>query len=106
MQEPILEILTWKSSLDVTDNDMVKAMEVFSERVAALPGFLYQSLHKKDKLGWLCLYLWETEQHAHDSNTLVADFPEFNHLVSLIQPESITIEILPSKQSQGVLHIT
>jgi len=103
MQVPIFEILTWQSATGVTDNKMINTMNQFSKVVAKLPGFLYQSLYKNSEGQWICIYFWETEQEAHASNGIVAETKAFDDLMSIIQKDSVTIEVLSSLQDSGIV---
>ncbi|QEQ96327.1 hypothetical protein [Neptunomonas concharum] len=103
MQPPIFEILTWKSAPNVTEKNMIDSMSRFGNLVSTLPGFLHQSLYKRRDETWVCVYFWETEQQAHDSNDLVAGTPEFSELISLIEEGSITMEVLTALQERGII---
>ncbi len=103
MQTPVFEILTWTTTDTTKDQDMVDSMAAFSERVKTLPGFLHQSLYKNANAQWVCIYFWKSEAEAHASNAAVANMKEFNELMRLIKKESITMEVLTSLQSCGVL---
>lgn len=94
MSQPVLEILTWESTAKATDEAMISAMMTFDKDVKVLPGFLQQTLYKNAANQWVCIYYWETEQQAHDSNAAVADKPSFQHLMTLIKPNSVTMEVL------------
>lgn len=103
MIPPVFEILTWKSALNVDDEQMVSAMTNFGEVIKKLTGFLYQSLHKDADGTWICIYFWETEDDVHASNEAVAHSPEFGELMRLILEGSVSMEVLPSVQSSGII---
>ena len=106
MSRPVFEILTWKSSLNVSDETMISTMSRFSEVVKQLSGFLYQSLYKNADNKWVCIYFWETEADAHASNKAVANTPELSELMCLIEENSISMEVLSSLQNNGVIRFT
>ncbi|MGH1427783.1 MAG: hypothetical protein ACRBEE_07575 [Arenicella sp.] len=103
MKTPIFEILTWRSKPNVSDITMANVMNEFGQTVEKLPGFLHQALYKNAPQEWLCIYYWQTEQNAHDSNDAVANEPSFHALMSLIEEGSVTMNVLPALQSQGQL---
>ena len=100
---PVFEILTWRSAAAVDDSDMIDAMTNFGDVVKDLPGFIHQSLYKNAAEQWVCIYFWETEEEAHASNDAVADLDVFQALMKLIQPDSVTMEVLPPLQSSHSL---
>lgn len=99
IQTAAFEILTWRSAANVTDQAMIQAMQAFSEDVQQLPGFLQQSLYKNAANDWVCIYYWQTEQQAHESNAAVADKNRFLQLMALIEPDSVTMEVMSPLQS-------
>ena len=105
MQTPVFELLTWRSTTDTNDDDMLGAMSRFSTIVKTLPGFLYQSLYKKADDEWVCIYFWETEQEAYASNEAVANTQEFGELMKLIDKDSVTMVVLPCLQQCGSIQL-
>jgi hypothetical protein len=103
MENNVFEILTWRSAENVSNESMINSLNRFSESVGKLPGFLYQSLYQKESGAWVCIYFWESEEQAHQSNELVSEWPVFKELMSLIEQDSITMEVLSPVQSQGNL---
>jgi len=103
MQAPVFEILTWRSALNVKDSDIIGAMTRFSGVVERLSGFLHQSLYKNQDQQWVCIYFWKTQEEAHASNEAVAHTREFSELMSLIEKESVTMEVLLPSQHSGDL---
>lgn len=101
-QQAAFEILTWRSAEKATDQEMIEAMQVFSEDVQQLPGFLQQSLYKNAANEWVCIYYWQTEQQAHDSNAAVADKASFSALMALIEADSVTMEVMTALQTSSV----
>jgi hypothetical protein len=103
MHKPVFEILSWKSAMKVSDNEMIESTRLFINQASRLPGFLHQSLYKEAQGKWLCVYFWENEDHAHQSNELVQNFSTFKNLISLIEEDSISIQVLTPVQSFGNL---
>ncbi len=91
---PVCEIVTWLANEDIETSEMIQAMGDLSQDVQQLPGFLEESLYQRTNKEWVAIYYWETEQQAHDSNAAVADKNSFQHLISMIQADSIQIEVL------------
>ncbi len=101
--KPVYERVTWLANEEVETSQMIQAMTDLSQDVQELPGFLEETLYQRTNKEWVAIYYWETEQQAHDSNDAVADKRSFQHLMSLIQPTSVHIEILHplQKTKQG-----
>lgn len=94
MNNRVFEILSWVAKSGVTDVEMVDVMEDFGAEVRLLPGFIQQSLYKNAQGVWVCVYYWETEEQAHNSNELVADNPVFHSLMALIEADTVTMEVM------------
>jgi hypothetical protein len=62
---------------------------------------LQQTLYKNGTNDWVCIYYWESEQQAHDSNAAVAETPSFQNIMALIAVNSITMEVMSSRQGCG-----
>jgi len=99
MQSAVFEILTWRSREGVTNQTMVDAMNGFSHDVKQLSGFLQQSLYQKSSGEWVCIYYWETEQQAKQSNTAVANKASFLALMGLIITGSVTMDVMTPLQT-------
>ncbi len=97
----IFEILEWKSKLEVSDTQMIDAVEAMVDDLKDLNGFLNQSLYKDDSGAWVDIYYWETEQDAHNSNETMANKESFKKLIELIEPESVSIKVMSSLQKSG-----
>lgn len=90
----IAELVKWRAKPDVSDSAMVKAVDGLLADLQELPGFVRQFLYKDKDGQWVDLYFWETEKQAVASNDLMADKASFGKLISLIEPETVTIEML------------
>lgn len=97
----VFEILEWKSKPGVSDNQMIEAVEAMVTDLKELQGFLNQSLYKDDAGNWVDIYYWKTGQDAHDSNGSMASKDSFKQLIDLIEPDSVSIKVMPSLQSSG-----
>ncbi len=96
----IMELVKWQSNDGVSDTEMITAVDDILPDLQTLPGFISQTLYKDRDGIWVDVYLWETEAQAIASNDLMADKPSFTKLMSLLQPETVTIEFLyPTTQS-------
>ena len=96
-----IEILEWKSKSGVTDSQMIRAVDAMVGDIQTLKGFLNQSLYKDSSGNWVDIYYWESELDAHNSNESMANKESFKQLIELIEPESVTIEVMPSLQQSG-----
>ena len=97
----VFEILTWKSKSGVSDEEMVKAVDGMVEDLRNLNGFLNQTLYKEKDGTWIDVYYWQTEKDAHDSNGAMADKESFKKLMSIIEPDTVTLKVVSPKQSSG-----
>ncbi|MBL1276709.1 MAG: hypothetical protein COB30_011535 [Ectothiorhodospiraceae bacterium] len=79
----VFEILKWKSKSEVSDEQMISAVNVMVADLTTLQGFLNQTLYKDSNGFWVDVYYWETEQNAHDSNGAMADKASFKDLMGL-----------------------
>jgi len=96
--QPVYETVRWLANKGVDKQQMIQAMTRLSNDLKNLPGFIEQTLYQRENNEWLAIYYWKTEQQAHDSNLLVAEKDSFIQLVSLIQADSIEIEVLSPLQ--------
>ena len=100
---PVYEIVKWESKPDVSDKAMIDAVNAMVVDLKSLKGFLHQSLYKNSNEEWVDIYYWETEEDAHASNTSMADKASFKTLIDLIEPNTVSIEVLHQLQSSGDL---
>ena len=98
---PVFEIVKWKSKSDISDEAMVDAVNSMVVDLRSLKGFLHQSLYKNSSDEWVDIYYWETEMDAHASNTSMADKASFKKLIELIELNSVSIEVMHQLQSSG-----
>ena len=99
----VFEILTWKSKSGVTDEEMIKAVDSMVVDLKGLNGFLNQTLYKDSDGTWIDIYYWSTEKDAHDSNEGMEDKASFKNLMSIIEPETVTMKVVSPKQSSGAI---
>ena len=99
--KPVFEVVKWKSKSDVNDKVMIDAVNAMVVDLKILKGFLHQSLYKNSSDEWVDVYYWETEEDAHASNTSMADKASFKKLIELIEPNSVSIEVMHQLQSSG-----
>lgn len=102
-KSPVFEIVKWKPKETVSDERMIEAVNDMTEDLKSLKGFLQQTLYKSSNGEWVDIYYWETEKDAHASNASMADKESFKELITLIKPESVTIEIMQEQQSSSKL---
>lgn len=101
----VTEILTWQAKADVTDKQMVAAVDAMLPDLEKLPGFIFQSLSKDSQGRWVELYFWQTAEDAHNSNTLMADKTSMSTLMQLLIPESIEMAVMEPLQDSGKLSL-
>ncbi len=95
----VVEILIWKSKAGVADDEMIFAVNAMIGDLTKLQGFIKQTLYKNSKNEWVDIYYWETEKDAHDSNSKMDGKESLQNLINLIEPNSISIEVMPQLQS-------
>ncbi|MFD2204990.1 hypothetical protein [Kiloniella antarctica] len=100
-----IEILTWESQPDVTDLEMINAVQAMVPDLKKLPGFRYQSLSKNGKGQWVEIYYWDTAEDAHNSNDSMADKPSLQQLLGLIDVKSLTMEVFAPLQESKPLQL-
>jgi len=98
---PVFEILKWQSKSGISDEAMINAVNAMVVDLKSLKGFLHQSLYKNSNDEWVDIYYWETEEDAHASNESMADKASFKNLIELIEPNSVSIEVMQQLQSSG-----
>ncbi|GAA6152169.1 hypothetical protein [Pseudoteredinibacter isoporae] len=106
MQSICLEIVKWKSNEGVSDADMIATVNGMVADLKGCEGFVHQSLYKNSENEWVDIYYWEDEFCAHDSNQYMADKDSLRLLLALIEPDSVSMEVLPLLQSSGELSVT
>ncbi|KJZ14881.1 hypothetical protein TW85_07255 [Marinomonas sp. S3726] len=99
----VTEVLSWQAKANVSDQDMINAVEGLLADLKTLPGFLFQNLSKDSKGRWVEVYFWQTEVDAHNSNSLMADKTSMVNLMGLIEIESISMEVMSPLQDSGAL---
>lgn len=97
----VTEVLTWQGLPGVSDQQMIDAVEAMVPDLKQLPGFLLQTLSKDSNGRWLDLYFWQTAEEAHASNELMADKASLGALMSLLDVESITMDVMQPLQASG-----
>ena len=94
----VVEIVSWKSVPNVTDQQMIDAVQAMVPDLEKLPGFRYQSLSKDDAGLWIDIYYWDTKEDAHKSNDLMASKQSLQDLIPLIEMNSLKIDVLAPHQ--------
>lgn len=101
MKSVCLEIVKWKSKEGVSDQDMIASVEGMVSDLRDCRGFINQSLYKDSGGVWVDVYYWDDEGCAHASNEYMADKESFSSLISLIEPDSVSLEVMPLLQTSG-----
>ncbi|MEH6449409.1 MAG: hypothetical protein V7765_12115 [Oleispira sp.] len=99
----VTEILSWQAKAEVTDEQMVAAVNAMLPDLKILPGFLFQSLSKDSQGRWVEVYFWQTTEDAHNSNELMAKKASLAHLMQLLHAETIEMEVMLPLQDSGAL---
>jgi len=99
----VTEIVSWNANPDVSDQTMIDAVNALLPDLKSIPGFQYQCLSKTPQGRWIDIYYWDSTQQAHASNELMSESHSLSHLMTLIQPDSVIIEVLEPKQSSSSL---
>ena len=97
----VLEILTWKSMVGISDEYMIRAVYSMVIDLRELKGFLKQTLYKEEDGTWIDVYYWQTEEDAHASNDSMADKESLKTLMSIIEPNTVTMKVVSPKQASG-----
>ena len=95
----VIEILTWDAAKNVSDKEMIAAVDNMVPDFKELPGFKSQTLYKDSTRGWVDVYCWDIEENARLSNERMRGKESLNWLMSLLIPESITMEFMSSVQN-------
>ena len=110
----IVEAVSWVAKAGVDTQQVIDAVTLMLPDLQKVPGFKYQSLSQKEikqetsntdsACQWLQLYYWDTVENAHNSNEIMAPTASLAHLISLIEPASIAIDIfIPQQQSSRLM---
>lgn len=99
----VTEILSWQAKANVTDEQMVAAVDAMLPDLKLLPGFLFQSLSKDSQGRWIEVYFWQTAKDAHNSNELMAKKESLADLMQLLHGETISMEVMQPLQDSGAL---
>ena len=99
----VVEIVSWKAAPNVTDQQMIDAVQAMVPDLEKLPGFRYQSLSKDDEGLWMDIYYWDTKEDAHQSNDLMANKQSLQDLIPLIDMSSLKIHVLTPHQESGLI---
>ncbi|WP_299795696.1 hypothetical protein [uncultured Shewanella sp.] len=113
----IIETVSWTAKAGVKPSEMVDAVERMVSDLEKVPGFRYQSLSLKESTAknqeepgapdqWLQLYYWDSVETAHNSNALMAPTTSLNHLISLIEPDTIAIDVFTPQQQSSQLSLS
>ena len=95
----VIEILTWNAAENVSDEEMIAAVDNMVPDLKKLPGFKSQTLYKDSTGRWVDVYCWDTEEDARLSNERMRGKESLNRLMSLLVPESFTMEVMNSVQN-------
>lgn len=99
MDSNVLEIVTWKSKKNVKDSDMIDAIRKMVDELKELDGFCSQTLYKNDNNIWVDIYYWETVESAKMSSQNMSEKDSFKALMTLIDADTVTVEISKPLQS-------
>ena len=94
----ILEIVKWKAKPNVSDKQMIEAVEAMVPDLKNLEGFKNQTLYKDNDNNWVDVYYWDSIENAHLSNERMSDKKSLQNLLELIELESVSMNILESLQ--------
>ncbi|WP_420573536.1 hypothetical protein [Kordia sp.] len=94
----VLESVKWKAKANVSDKQMIDAVNEMVPDLKKLDGFISQTLYKDKDDCWIDIYYWDTTENAHLSNERMADKESLKNLLELIQLESVTMTILEPLQ--------
>ena len=95
----VLEIVKWKAKPNVSDKQMVDAVNKMIPDLKNLNGFINQTLYKGKDDYWIDIYYWDTTENAHLSNEQMSGKKSLKTLLELILPESISMEVLKPLQN-------
>ena len=98
---PVIEIVSWKAKDNITDQQMITAINNLTPDLRELPGFRTQSAGKDADNRWVDVYFWDSADDAHASNELMADKSSLAALMELLEPDSVTMQIIEPMQTSG-----
>ena len=99
----VTEVLSWQALPEISDQQMIVAVNAMVSDLQTLPGFLFQNLSKDTQGRWVEIYFWRTLEAAHNSNGLMQSKISMKNLMRLIQPQSIEMEVMTPLQDSGTL---
>lgn len=99
----VTEVLSWQAQTDISDQQMIEAVEAMLLDLKTLPGFLFQNLSKDSQGRWVEVYFWRTSDDAHNSNGLMANKASMANLMKLLLPQTIEMEVMAPRQDSGTL---
>ena len=94
----VLEIVKWKAKPNVSDNQIIDAVNSMVPDLKKLDGFINQTLYKNIEEYWVDVYYWNTAENAHLSNERMAEKESLKKLLEIIELDSVTMEILEPLQ--------
>ncbi|WP_025663017.1 hypothetical protein [Aquimarina megaterium] len=98
----VVEIVKWKAKPDVSDKQMIDAVNKMVPDLKNLEGFINQTLYKDEEDTWFDVYYWDTTENAHLSNERMADKESLKNLLELIVLGSVSMKILtPLQKAQS-----
>jgi hypothetical protein len=93
MNTNVVEIVKWKAAPGVSDSAMIDAAQALVPDLKTVGGFIEKTLYRNGD-EWVDIYYWETVEDAQLSNERMAGKASFGKLLSLVQPESVSIAVL------------
>jgi hypothetical protein len=93
MAKTVHEIVRWKGLRKVSDKDMKFAAEAIEPDLKTIGGFISKSLFKEGEF-WIDIYIWNSREEAESSMGKMSDKVSFQRLMSLVDPQSVSISIL------------
>ncbi|OMH29082.1 hypothetical protein [Motiliproteus sp. MSK22-1] len=96
---PVIEIVSWNAKDNTADKDMIAALNNLVPDLKNLPGFLEQSTGKDANGRWVDVYYWDSVENAHASNELMANKSSLTALMALLEPDSVTIQVIEPLQT-------
>ena len=98
----VLESVKWKAKTNVSDKQMIDAVNEMVPDLKKTEGFIGQTLYKDENDYWVDIYYWDTKENAHLSNERMANKESLKNLLELVQFESVEIKILEPLQQAGL----
>jgi len=94
----ILEIVKWKGKPNISDQQMIEAVNAMVPDLKNIEGFINQVLYKDEDDYWIDVYYWDSVENAHLSNERMADKKSLKNLLGLIKLESVKMKVLTPLQ--------